>query len=64
MLQDEALLPRAQLDADYTARATVSDAEFARIIGQYRSLTEAAQGSDAGFSTHEFCPETGLKLDL
>ena len=37
MLQDEALLPRAQLDADYTARATVSDAEFGDIVGRYKA---------------------------
>lgn len=64
MLQDEALLPRAQIDEDYTARATVSDAEFAQIIGQYRSLTTAAQAADAGFAAHTFCGKTGLSLDL
>lgn len=64
MLKDEALLPRAELDADYTARSTVSDADFARIIGQYRSLTEAAQSGEAGFASYQFCRETGLKLDL
>lgn len=64
MLSDEIAFPRAQLDADYTARATVSDAEFARIIGLYQSLTDAAQNSPNGCSAHEFCPETGLRLDL
>lgn len=63
MLQDEATLPRARLDADYTARATVSDAEFGRIIGQYRDLTARAQAS-CPFQTHEFCGNTGLALDL
>lgn len=64
MLQDEAQLPRADLDADYTARATVTDGEFAQIIGRYKSLTEAAQNSRNICSEIEFCPATGLKLDL
>lgn len=64
MLQDEALLPRATLDADYTARNTVSDTEFAAIIGRYKSLTSAARNSSNFRSEIEFCPETGLKLDL
>lgn len=38
MLSAETLLPRAQLDADYTARATVSEVDFGRIIGLYQSL--------------------------
>lgn len=63
MQSDEANLPRAQLDADYTARATVTDAEFGRNIGQYRDLTTRAQDS-CPHQTHEFCAETGLKLDL
>lgn len=64
MLQDEVNLPRARLDADYTARATVTDAEFARIIGQYERLTTIAQNAPNTCSAHEFCAETGLKLDL
>lgn len=64
MLQDEATLPPARLDADYTARATVSDAEFAEIIGRYQSLSGAAQGLANARSGIEFCAETGLKLDL
>lgn len=64
MLQHEVDLPRDRLDADYTARATVTEADFTRIIGQYRSLTAAAQAGDPGFSSHEFCPETGLQMDL
>ncbi|NEY89956.1 alpha/beta hydrolase [Tabrizicola oligotrophica] len=64
MLQDEALLPRADLDADYTARATVTDAEFTAIIGRYQRLTEAAQAQLADWSEIEFSRESGLKLDL
>ena len=61
MLQDELNLSRSQLDADYTARATVSDAEFVRIIGQYESLTLAAQNS---CMTYEFCSASGLQMDV
>ena len=64
MLQDEALLPRPQLDADYTARATVTDGEFAEIIGRYKSMTDAAKASHGGCSEMVFCQQTGLKLDL
>lgn len=64
MLQDEALLPRAGLDADYTARATVTDAEFTAIIGRYQRLTEAAQAQLADWSEIKFSRESGLKLDL
>ena len=64
MLQDEHTLPRAQLDADYTARATVTDAEFTRIIGQYQSLTLAAQNSPNSCSAFEFCSVTGLQMDV
>ncbi len=38
----EAAWPRDRLDADYTARLTCSDAEFARIIGDYARLSQAA----------------------
>lgn len=64
MLQDEATLSRALLDADYTARLTVTDAEFSRIIGDYKALTEVARNSPNFSSEIEFCPATGLKLDL
>ena len=64
MLQDEATLPRDPLVADYTARLTVTDADFARIIGEYKALTEVAQNSLSNRSEIEYCPATGLKLDL
>lgn len=64
MLQDEALLPRTGLDADYTARATVTDAEFTAIIGRYQRLTEAARARLADWSEIEFSRESSLKLDL
>ncbi|QYK43673.1 MAG: alpha/beta hydrolase [Paracoccaceae bacterium] len=41
-LRDEAALPRDRIDADYTARACVEPADFARIIGDYRRLSGAA----------------------
>jgi arylformamidase len=64
MLSDEATLPRTQLDADYTARATVSEAEFARIIGLYQSLSDVAHDLPNTRAGLTFCQETGLKLDL
>lgn len=64
MLTSESTLPRAQLDADYTARATVSDAEFTRIIGLYQSLSDVAHDLPNTRAGLEFCPDTGLKLDL
>ena len=64
MIEDESALPRAQLDADYTARATVTDAEFTRIIGQYERLTTYAKELPNKCSSYEFCPATGLHLDL
>lgn len=64
MLSAEATLPRAQLDADYTARATVSEAEFARIIGQYQSLSNIAHDLPNTRAGLTFCPQTELKLDL
>ncbi|WP_103336260.1 alpha/beta hydrolase [Pseudotabrizicola formosa] len=60
----DADLPRARLDADYTARATVTEAEFARILGAYQTLSDAAHdlpGTRAGLT---FCEETRLQLDL
>lgn len=64
MLQDEATLPRAQLDADYTARATVSDAAFSEIIGRYQSLSNSAHQLPNTRSGIEFCADTRMKLDL
>ena len=64
MLEAEATLPRATLDADYTARATVTEAEFARIMGLYQSLSDAAHGLPDTRAGLEFCRETGLQLDL
>lgn len=64
MLAAEASLPRDQLDADYTARATVSEAEFSRIIGQYQSLSDIAHDLPNTRAGLTFCPQTGLQLDL
>jgi arylformamidase len=64
MLEAEAALPRATLDADYTARATVTEPEFARIMGLYQSLSDAAHSLPNTRAGLEFCRETGLQLDL
>lgn len=64
MLKDEANLPRAQLDADYTARATVNEADFARIMQQYQALSDKAHHLPNPRAGIEFCGETGLQLDL
>lgn len=39
----EALWPRERLDADYTARASCSEADFHRTIGDYARLSQAAR---------------------
>jgi len=41
-LRDEAALPRAQLDADYTARNCTTPDEFSRIIAAYATHSKAA----------------------
>ncbi|MCV2866326.1 alpha/beta hydrolase [Albidovulum sediminicola] len=64
MLEGENLLPLAQLDADYTARATVSPDRFAAIMGLYQSLSDQALELPHGRTGIEFCRQTGLKLDL
>lgn len=64
MLTDEPHLPRAQLDADYTARATVSEAEFSRIMGLYQNLSDKAHHLPGARRGLTFCDETGLQLDL
>lgn len=63
-LTAEVHLPRSQLDANYTARATVSEAEFARIMQLYQSQSDRAKDlANCRFGL-EFCHDTGLKLDL
>ncbi len=42
-LRDEITLPRAQLDADYTARNCTTNDDFTRIIAAYASHSKAAQ---------------------
>lgn len=64
MLTGEDRLSRAELDRDYTARATVSEAEFARIMGLYQSLSDKALALPHGQMGLEFCPKTGLQMDL
>ncbi|MBE0554681.1 MAG: alpha/beta hydrolase [Rhodobacteraceae bacterium] len=64
MLAGEQLLPRDVLDRDYTARATVSAAEFDRIMGLYQSLSDKAHALPHGRPGLQFCAETGLQLDL
>lgn len=64
MLSAETLLPRAQLDADYTARATVSEADFGRIMGLYQSLSAKAQQLPGAVLNRTFCEKTGLRIDV
>lgn len=64
MLAAESGLSRAELDRDYTARDTVSAAEFARIMGLYQSLSDKAHALPHGRLGLEFCTETGLQMDL
>lgn len=63
-LSTEALLPRDQLDHDYSARRTVSGAEFDAIIAQYLSQSQAARDLPGSRTDLVFDPALGLKLDL
>lgn len=64
MLTDEVHLPRPQLDADYTARSTVSAAEFARIMQLYQSQSDLAHSLPDNRLGLRFCDNSGLLLDL
>lgn len=64
MLQHEALWPAERLDADYTARATVSPDAFERIMGLYQGLSDPACALPGARPGMAFCERTGLKLDL
>lgn len=60
----EANLPRDQLDIDYSARRTVSDAEFTATIGRYLSLSRAARLLHGTQTDLTFDQRSGQKLDL
>jgi arylformamidase len=64
MLAAEAAWPRAQLDADYTARRTVDEAQFARIMGLYQGLSDKARDLPHTRQGRVFCPDHGLQFDL
>lgn len=63
-IAEEANLPRAQIDVDYTARLCVSEAEFSRIIAAYADLSRPAAtlpGTTLNLGYDDQCAET---LDL
>lgn len=64
MIAEDMGLSRTELDRDYTARATVTEAEFARIMGLYQSLSDKAHALPNGQPGIRFCAKTGLQLDL
>jgi arylformamidase len=64
MVKDEAGWPVAQLNSDYSARNTVSVAEFERVTALYRSLSEPARALPGARLGLEFDPATGMQLDL
>jgi arylformamidase len=64
MLEDEAGWPIAQLNSDYSARNTVSVAEFERVTALYRSLSDPARALPGARLGSEFDPATGMQLDL
>lgn len=63
-LSAEALLPRADLDRDYTARATTTAAEFERIIGLYLSESRAARDLPGTRLDLAYDGDGGPALDL
>lgn len=64
MLEDEAGWPIEQLNSDYSARNTVTVAEFERVTVLYRSLSEPALALPGARPGLEFDPATGMQLDL
>lgn len=60
----EAALPRARLDRDYSARATVTGEEFDRIIALYLSQSLPAYALPESRRDLAFGPEGGPRLDL
>jgi arylformamidase len=63
-LADEAGWPRARLDADYAARGCVTEAEFARIIGQYAALSAAAAALPGARTGLAYDPHSDERMDL
>lgn len=64
MLKDEAGWPTERLDVDYSARNTVTVAEFDRVVGLYRSRSAAALDLPHGRRGIEFDAAGGMRLDL
>jgi arylformamidase len=62
MINDEAGWPLEQLNSDYSARNTVSVAEFERVLGLYRSLSEPARTMSEARLGLAF--GAGLQMDL
>lgn len=64
MIEDEAGWPVDRLNSDYSARNTVTVAEFERVTALYRSLSEPARALPGARLGLEFDPATGMQLDL
>lgn len=63
-LAEEATLPRARLDADYSARSTVTPEAFDDIIAAYRRGTEAARDLPGTRCDLPYDPDGDRTLDL
>lgn len=63
-LAAEGLWDRARLDADYTARATVSAEDFARIIGDYAEASKAAWALPHPRAGLRYDPASAEVMDL
>lgn len=60
----EALWPRAQLDADYTARACTTEADFTRIIAEYARLSQPARDLPGTQLNLPYDPDSARTLNL
>lgn len=56
--------PRARLDADYTARACATDADFTRIIADYARLSEPARDLPGSRLGLRYDPASAETLDI
>jgi arylformamidase len=63
-LRDEATLPRAQLDADYTARDCTTHEDFVRIIGDYAAQSKPALSLPGTTLGLPYDAESAETLDL
>lgn len=63
-LEQEAAWPKAKLDSDYGARASVPAAVFEAEMQRYRALSEVARARVGTFFDVQYDPTSGQSLDI